>query len=134
MCPSLNGAVVLATGANGSTGSHSVRKTLGRGADKVYASARSPRQWDDERIVPLAPNDPRLARSRSRARRVDGADRRRFSALARSGFKAGDDIAIFGAGPIDLVLASVMRSRLSRSRRLGIPSVLRDSAPFAEFH
>jgi NAD(P)-dependent dehydrogenase (short-subunit alcohol dehydrogenase family) len=51
--PSLNGAVVLVTGANGGIGTHFVRDALARGAAKVYASARTPREWDDERIVPL---------------------------------------------------------------------------------
>ncbi|MGN7862807.1 SDR family oxidoreductase [Microbacterium sp. 22303] len=50
---SLNGAVVLVTGANGGIGGHFVRDALARGAAKVYATARNPRQWDDERIVPL---------------------------------------------------------------------------------
>ncbi|NEB04216.1 SDR family oxidoreductase [Streptomyces sp. SID13726] len=51
--PSLNGAVVLVTGANGGIGTHFVHDALARGAAKVYATARSPRAWDDERIVPL---------------------------------------------------------------------------------
>lgn len=50
---SLNGAVVLVTGANGGIGTHFVRHALARGAAKVYATARNPRQWDDDRIVPL---------------------------------------------------------------------------------
>ncbi len=50
---SLNGAVVLVTGANGGIGSHFVHDALARGAVKVYATARTPREWDDERIVPL---------------------------------------------------------------------------------
>jgi len=50
--PSLNGAVVLVTGANGGIGTHFVHEALARGASKVYATARSPRAWDDERIVP----------------------------------------------------------------------------------
>ncbi|PRI10441.1 SDR family oxidoreductase [Leucobacter massiliensis] len=50
---SLNGAVVVITGANGGIGGHFVREALARGAAKVYATARNPRQWDDERIVPL---------------------------------------------------------------------------------
>jgi NAD(P)-dependent dehydrogenase (short-subunit alcohol dehydrogenase family) len=52
--PSLNGAVVLVTGANGGIGTHLVHDALARGAAKVYATARNPRTWDDERIVPLA--------------------------------------------------------------------------------
>jgi NAD(P)-dependent dehydrogenase (short-subunit alcohol dehydrogenase family) len=51
---SLNGAVVLVTGANGGIGGHFVREALSRGAAKVYATARNPREWEDERIVPLA--------------------------------------------------------------------------------
>lgn len=50
---SLNGAVVLVTGANGGIGTQFVTEALERGAAKVYASARSPRTWDDERVVPL---------------------------------------------------------------------------------
>lgn len=51
--PALSGAVVLVTGANGGIGSHFVHQALDRGAAKVYASARTARDWDDERIVPL---------------------------------------------------------------------------------
>ena len=50
---SLNEAVVLVTGANGGIGTHFVHEALARGASKVYATARRPRAWDDERIVPL---------------------------------------------------------------------------------
>lgn len=51
--PTFSGAVVLVTGANGGIGTHFVHQALARGAAKVYASARTPREWDDERIVPL---------------------------------------------------------------------------------
>lgn len=51
--PTLDGSVVLVTGANGGLGTHFVHQALERGASKVYAAARSPRQWDDGRIVPL---------------------------------------------------------------------------------
>jgi NAD(P)-dependent dehydrogenase (short-subunit alcohol dehydrogenase family) len=51
---SLQSAVVLVTGANGGLGTEFVRQALDRGAAKVYASARTPREWDDPRIVPLA--------------------------------------------------------------------------------
>jgi NAD(P)-dependent dehydrogenase (short-subunit alcohol dehydrogenase family) len=50
----LTNAVVLVTGANGGLGAEFVRQALERGATKVYATARNPRTWDDERIVPLA--------------------------------------------------------------------------------
>lgn len=51
--PPLLDSVVLVTGANGGLGAHFVRQALDRGAAKVYAAARTPRDWDDERIVPL---------------------------------------------------------------------------------
>ena len=44
---------MLVTGANGGIGSHFVHEALARGAAKVYASARTPREWNDERVVPL---------------------------------------------------------------------------------
>ena len=57
---SLDGAVVLVTGANGGIGGEFVAQALSRGAAKVYATARVPRTWDDERIIPLQldVNDP----------------------------------------------------------------------------
>lgn len=51
--PTLENSVVLVTGANGGLGEHFVHQALARGARKVYAAARSPREWDDDRIVPL---------------------------------------------------------------------------------
>lgn len=50
----LDGSVVLVTGANGGLGAHFVRQALERGATTVYATARTPRDWDDPRVVPLA--------------------------------------------------------------------------------
>jgi NAD(P)-dependent dehydrogenase (short-subunit alcohol dehydrogenase family) len=50
---SLTNSVVLVTGANGGIGTEFVHGVLARGSVKVYASARNPRQWNDERIVPL---------------------------------------------------------------------------------
>lgn len=52
--PSLKGSVVLVTGANGGIGTHFVHEALNRGATKVYATARTPRSWNDDRIVPLS--------------------------------------------------------------------------------
>ncbi|GLK16855.1 SDR family oxidoreductase [Herbiconiux flava] len=52
--PTLTGAVVLVTGANGGIGSAFVAEALARGAVKVYATARTPRRWEDDRVVPLA--------------------------------------------------------------------------------
>jgi NAD(P)-dependent dehydrogenase (short-subunit alcohol dehydrogenase family) len=48
-----NGQTVLVTGANGGLGTEFVRQALERGATKVYAAARRPRDWEDARIVPL---------------------------------------------------------------------------------
>ncbi|MBT2499175.1 SDR family oxidoreductase [Agromyces sp. ISL-38] len=50
----LHNSVVLITGANGGLGAEFVRQALERGAARVYATARSPREWGDERVVPLA--------------------------------------------------------------------------------
>ena len=49
----LHGSVVLVTGANGGIGTQFVHQALARGAARVYAAARTPRSWDDGRIVPL---------------------------------------------------------------------------------
>jgi NAD(P)-dependent dehydrogenase (short-subunit alcohol dehydrogenase family) len=51
--PSLKGSIVLVTGANGGIGTEFVHDALARGASKVYATARTPRTWEDERVVPL---------------------------------------------------------------------------------
>ena len=50
---SLNGATVFVTGANGGLGTELVKAALDRGAHRVYATARSPKEWGDERVVPL---------------------------------------------------------------------------------
>lgn len=46
-------SVVLVTGANGGLGTEFVRQALVRGARKIYATARNPRDWGDARVVPL---------------------------------------------------------------------------------
>ncbi|PYE17345.1 NAD(P)-dependent dehydrogenase (short-subunit alcohol dehydrogenase family) [Williamsia limnetica] len=51
--PTLDNSVVLITGANGGLGDQFVHQALTLGARKVYAAARSPHAWDDDRIVPL---------------------------------------------------------------------------------
>ncbi|MFJ6653834.1 SDR family oxidoreductase [Microbacterium sp. NPDC091313] len=50
----IDGATILVTGANGGLGAEFVTQALERGARRVYAAARTPRDWSDERIVPLA--------------------------------------------------------------------------------
>jgi len=49
----LKGRTVLVTGANGGVGEQFVLQALERGAAKVYATARTPKEWSDARIVPL---------------------------------------------------------------------------------
>ncbi|GAA3560325.1 SDR family oxidoreductase [Microlunatus spumicola] len=51
--PSLEGRHVLVTGANGGLGEQFVAQALERGAAKVYAAARSTRDWEDARVVSL---------------------------------------------------------------------------------
>ncbi|MBL7259771.1 SDR family oxidoreductase [Paractinoplanes lichenicola] len=53
MNQALDGRTVLVTGANGGLGEHFVRQALERGATKVYAAARTGKQWNDSRIEPL---------------------------------------------------------------------------------
>lgn len=50
----IHDAVVLVTGANGGLGAEFVTQALARGARRVYATARTPRDWADSRVVPLA--------------------------------------------------------------------------------
>jgi NAD(P)-dependent dehydrogenase (short-subunit alcohol dehydrogenase family) len=50
---SLSGSTVFVTGANGGIGTQLVLRALARGATRVYASARQPREWEDSRIVPF---------------------------------------------------------------------------------
>ena len=54
MSTTFSNAVVLVTGANGGLGQEFVRQALERGATKVYATARTPREWGDSRVVLLA--------------------------------------------------------------------------------
>ncbi|MFJ8819467.1 MULTISPECIES: SDR family oxidoreductase [Amycolatopsis] len=54
MNQSLQGRTVLVTGANGGLGEQFVAQALERGASKVYAAARKPKNWDDSRVQPLA--------------------------------------------------------------------------------
>jgi len=56
----LEGRHVLVTGANGGLGEQFVAQALERGAAKVYAAARSTRDWDDPRVesLDLDLNDP----------------------------------------------------------------------------
>jgi NAD(P)-dependent dehydrogenase (short-subunit alcohol dehydrogenase family) len=46
-------STVLVTGANGGLGTQFVHQAIELGARKVYATARSPQEWNDSRIVAL---------------------------------------------------------------------------------
>ncbi|SFR71490.1 Short-chain dehydrogenase [Agromyces sp. CF514] len=50
----IDGSTLLITGANGGLGTEFVRQALDRGAQRVYAAARTPKDWADARVVPLA--------------------------------------------------------------------------------
>jgi NAD(P)-dependent dehydrogenase (short-subunit alcohol dehydrogenase family) len=79
----LKQATVLVTGANGGLGTEFVTQALGLGASKVYAAARNPREWGDERIVPL---------------RLDVTDEESIAAAVR---QASDvDVVINNAGTL----------------------------------
>jgi NAD(P)-dependent dehydrogenase (short-subunit alcohol dehydrogenase family) len=52
--PRLEGSRILVTGANGGLGVEFVDQALARGADRVYAATRTPRDWGDDRVVPIA--------------------------------------------------------------------------------
>lgn len=77
----LNNATVLVTGANGGLGTEFVTQALARGARKVYAAARTPKDWDDDRVVPI---------------RLDVTDAASIEAAATSA--ADVDIVINNAG------------------------------------
>ncbi|BAX92533.1 SDR family oxidoreductase [Mycobacterium shigaense] len=53
MSEQLDGRTILVTGANGGLGQEFVRQGLTRGARRVYAAARTPRAWEDARVVPI---------------------------------------------------------------------------------
>lgn len=74
MTERLDDRTVLVTGANGGLGTEFVTQLLERGARRVYAAARTPRDWADSRVVPIALDitDPRsIADAASRAADVD---------------------------------------------------------------
>lgn len=50
---SLNNAIIPITGSNTGLGEQFVKAAIERGARRVYATARNPKEWGDDRIVPL---------------------------------------------------------------------------------
>jgi NAD(P)-dependent dehydrogenase (short-subunit alcohol dehydrogenase family) len=94
----LAGSVVLVTGANGGLGTQFVRQALERGAGRVYATARKPGEWDDNRVVPLA---------------LDVTDPESVAAAATSAADATIVINNAGAsGPRSLLASSLEEVRL----------------------
>jgi len=112
----ISGAVVLVTGANGGLGVEFVAQALERGATKVYAAARTPRSWDDERIVPL---------------RLDVTD---AAAVAEAAKHAGDTTVVInnagvgGPEPISSAEFDDIRS-VMETNFFGALAVARDFAP-----
>jgi NAD(P)-dependent dehydrogenase (short-subunit alcohol dehydrogenase family) len=46
-------ATIFITGANGGLGTRLAEAALARGARRVYAAARNPKDWGDQRVVPV---------------------------------------------------------------------------------
>jgi NAD(P)-dependent dehydrogenase (short-subunit alcohol dehydrogenase family) len=78
------GSVLLVTGANGGLGTQFVHQALALGASRVSATARTPRDWHDPRVVAV---------------HLDVTDPESVEGLART----ADDVSIVisgrGAGP-----------------------------------
>ncbi|MDI9892788.1 SDR family oxidoreductase [Microbacterium sp. IEGM 1404] len=106
----ISDAVVLVTGANGGLGTEFVRQALAGGAKKVYAAARSPREWGDARVVPLV---------------LDVTDE---SAIERAARDAADvDVLVNNAGILrqgDLVTGDVADIRAQLETNLFGPLLL----------
>lgn len=114
---SLHSAVVLVTGANGGLGTEFVHQALDRGAAKVYATARSPRTWDDPRIVPLA---------------LDVTDP---GSIARAAEQAADTTVLINNAGVAAATPSLLETPVEELRRLletntvGLFAVTRAFAP-----
>jgi NAD(P)-dependent dehydrogenase (short-subunit alcohol dehydrogenase family) len=96
----LTDAVVLVTGANGGLGTEFVRQALDRGAAKVYATARTPRTWDDPRVVPLA---------------LDVTDP---ASIAAAALRAADTTVLVNNAGIGLFAPSLLDTSVEDYRRL----------------
>ncbi|WIE64837.1 SDR family oxidoreductase [Curtobacterium sp. MCLR17_036] len=108
---------VLVTGANGGLGTEFVRQALERGARRVYAAARSPRAWDDERVVPIA---------------LDVTDPSSIAAAVATASDA--DLLVNNAGiapEVDVSLVSVADDTLEHVFATNTFGVIRVSAAFA---
>ncbi|MEF2976012.1 SDR family oxidoreductase [Subtercola sp. YIM 133946] len=112
----LEGATVLVTGANGGLGIEFVHQALARGAAKVYATARTPRDWNDPRIVGLA---------------LDVTDEASVAAAARAAADTTivvNNAGVAGTAPIATGEMSEIR-RIMETNFFGAITVAREFAP-----
>ena len=113
----LRDAVVLVTGANGGLGSEFVGQALDRGAAKVYATARTPKDWGDDRVVPIA---------------LDVTDP---ASVAAAAVRTADTTVLINNAGIALVVPALLETSADDLRRLletnvvGLLEVTRALAP-----
>ncbi|GAA4741769.1 SDR family oxidoreductase [Amnibacterium soli] len=113
----LRDAVVLVTGANGGLGSEFVGQALDRGAAKVYATARTPKDWGDDRVVPIA---------------LDVTDP---ASVAAAAARTADTTVLINNAGIALVVPALLETSADDLRRLletnivGLLEVTRALAP-----
>ena len=113
----LRDAVVLVTGANGGLGSEFVGQALDRGAAKVYATARTPKDWGDDRVVPVA---------------LDVTDP---ASVAAAAARTADTTVLINNAGIALVVPALLETSADDLRRLletnvvGLLEVTRALAP-----
>ena len=111
-------SIVLVTGANGGLGREFVHQALERGAARVYATARTPQTWDDERVVAL-PLDVTDEKSIAEVAAVAGdvtivinnagiAGSGRMSTMPMSDVRAVFDTNVFGALAIAQAFAPIL--------------------------
>ena len=115
MPSAISGAVVLVTGANGGLGREFVAQALERGATKVYATARTPREWNDARVEVIA---------------LDVTDE--SSVRAAAGIAADTTIVINNAGvagDAPMLGDSAALRRMFETNFFGAVSVAREFAP-----
>ena len=115
MPSAISGAVVLVTGANGGLGREFVTQALERGAAKVYASARTPREWNDPRIETVV---------------LDVTDESSVAAAAE--LAADTTIVINNAGvggDVPMLGGSEALRRMFETNFFGAVSVAREFAP-----
>jgi len=122
MLTSIAGSTVLVTGANGGLGIQFVHQALELGAQKVYATARRPRDWNDSRIVGLP---------------LDVTD---DSSLAAAVAAAGDTTIVINNAAIATIPDRILTDDMSEIRKtfetnfFGALAVARAFAPVVGAH